>query len=129
LRAVPHDAPFCIIASLDSENIFCFNIGMTADDLRTQNDNFRQSFKGGLVCMTPSFYQRFDKQLRGRAFARLARPMTFSDASDHSEGTFVLAGVELYWKIEMFAGHRTLTLGLITDIDFSLGSGHRAHFL
>ena len=91
------------------------------------NDTFRTTFKGGLVCMTPSVYE-LDRQLRGRAFDRLTRVETFTQ-DDHSEGQFLFAGYTFIWKIELVAGYRTLTLALDTDFGFSLERGHPAHFL
>jgi hypothetical protein len=63
------------------------------------NDQFRSTFQGGRVQMTPAVYQ-LDAQLRGRAMCVLARYKKFDDDSEHDCGVFIFAGYSFEWRIE-----------------------------
>jgi hypothetical protein len=63
------------------------------------NDQFRTTFKGGRVQMTPSVYE-LDDRLRGRALSVLARYKKFAADSEHDWGTFIFAGYSFEWRIE-----------------------------
>jgi hypothetical protein len=68
------------------------------------NDQFRTTFKGGRVQMTPSVYQ-LDDRLRGRALSVLARYSKFDADSEHDWGTFIFAGFSFEWRIEYRAAN------------------------
>jgi len=63
------------------------------------NDQFRTTFKGGRVQMTPSVYG-LDDRLRGRALSVLAQYDSFDADSEHDSGVFILAGFAFKWRIE-----------------------------
>jgi hypothetical protein len=63
------------------------------------NDQFRTTFKGGRVQMTPGVYD-LDARLRGRALSVLARYNKFDDGSEHDWGVFIFAGYSFEWCIE-----------------------------
>jgi uncharacterized protein DUF3768 len=63
------------------------------------NDQFRSTFQGGRVQMTPAVYE-LDPQLRGRAMCVLARYGKFDDDSEHDCGVFIFAGYSFEWHIE-----------------------------
>jgi hypothetical protein len=63
------------------------------------NDQFRSTFKGGRVQMTPAVYE-LDPQLRGRAMCMLAKYKKFNDDSEHDWGVFIFAGYSFDWHIE-----------------------------
>jgi hypothetical protein len=63
------------------------------------NDQFRTTFKGGRVQMTPSVYD-LDTRLRGRAVYAMSRYKKFDDDSEHDSGVFIFAGYSFEWHIE-----------------------------
>ncbi len=63
------------------------------------NDQFRSTFQGGRVQMTPAVYE-LDAQLRGRAMCVLSRYRKFDDDSEHDWGVFIFAGYSFEWRIE-----------------------------
>ena len=63
------------------------------------NDQFRSTFQGGRVQMTPAVYE-LDTQLRGRAMCVLSRYRKFDDDSEHDWGVFIFAGYSFEWRIE-----------------------------
>jgi Protein of unknown function (DUF3768) len=63
------------------------------------NDQFRTTFKGGRVQMTPSVYD-LDARLRGRAVYVVSRYNKFDDESEHDWGVFIFAGYSFEWHIE-----------------------------
>jgi hypothetical protein len=63
------------------------------------NDQFRTTFKGGRVQMTPSVYD-LDARLRGRAVYVMSRYKKFDDDSEHDSGVFIFAGYSFEWHIE-----------------------------
>ena len=63
------------------------------------NDQFRTTFKGGRVQMTPSVYD-LDARLRGRAVYAMSRYKKFDDDSEHDSGVFIFAGYSFEWRIE-----------------------------
>ena len=67
------------------------------------NDQFRTTFKGGRVQMTPDFYQ-LDSRISGRAMYVVSRHSKFVDDSEHDWGVFIFAGYAFEWRIE----YRTL---------------------
>lgn len=75
-----------------------------------QNDLLRTEFKGGVVLISPTVAE-FPPWFRGRALFRMTLAKKFT-RDDHSEGVFVWAGYTWYWKIEMFAGQRSINLFL-----------------
>jgi hypothetical protein len=87
---------------------------MTRAEVITRNDELRTTFKGGLVLMTPAVWD-LDAQIRGRALYRLTLYQAFDEGSDHSEGVFIFAGWTFVWRIEEFAGERSITLMMKDD--------------
>lgn len=94
------------------------------------NDQFRTTFKGGRVQITPSVYA-LDDRLRGRALSALARYNSFDPEGEHDSGVFIFAGFAFEWRIEYRAADgrgpspdpadpdktlRVLTLYAIDDI-------------
>jgi hypothetical protein len=77
------------------------------------NDLLRTEGKGGKVLMTSAVWN-LDPQLRGRALYRMALAQKFTQ-DDHSEGVFLFAGYVFVWTIGMFAGERSITLGIGED--------------
>jgi hypothetical protein len=69
------------------------------DKVVALNDQFRTTFKGGRIQMTPSVYE-LDDRLRGRALAVLARYNKFDPASEPDCGVFIFAGFAFEWRIE-----------------------------
>jgi hypothetical protein len=63
------------------------------------NDQFRSTFQGGRVQMTPAVYE-LDAQLRGRAMCVLSRYNKFDDDSEHDWGVFIFAGYSFEWRID-----------------------------
>ena len=63
------------------------------------NDQFRTTFKGGRVQMTPSVYD-LDARLRGRAVYAMSRYKKFDADSEHDSGVFIFAGYSFEWHIE-----------------------------
>ena len=63
------------------------------------NDQFRMTFKGGRVQMTPAVHA-LDSQLRGRALSAVSRYNTFADGEEHDWGVFIFAGYSFEWHIE-----------------------------
>jgi len=63
------------------------------------NDEFRRTFKGGRVQMTPAVYN-LDPQLRGRAIWAMARYNRFAADSEHDWGVMIFAGYSFEWHIE-----------------------------
>jgi Protein of unknown function (DUF3768) len=63
------------------------------------NDQFRSTFKGGRVQMTPSVYE-LDARLRGRAAHVVSRYNKSDDDSEHDWGVFIFAGYSFEWRIE-----------------------------
>jgi hypothetical protein len=63
------------------------------------NDQFRATFKGGRVQMTPGVYE-LDPRLRGRALCVMARYNKFDPDSEHDRGVFIFAGYSFEWCIE-----------------------------
>jgi uncharacterized protein DUF3768 len=63
------------------------------------NDQFRTTFKGGRVQMTPSVYD-LDARLRGRALYVMSRYNKFYDDSEHDWGVFIFAGYSFEWWME-----------------------------
>jgi hypothetical protein len=63
------------------------------------NDQFRSTFKGGRVQMTPSVYD-LDARLRGRALYVMSRYNKFDDDSQHDWGVFIFAGYSFEWRME-----------------------------
>ena len=63
------------------------------------NDQFRTTFKGGRVQMTPDFYG-LDPRLRGRALCVMSRYKSFDEDSEHDRGVFIFAGYSFEWHIE-----------------------------
>ena len=63
------------------------------------NDQFRTTFKGGRVQMTPSVYD-LDARLRGRAVYAMSQYKKFDDDSEHDRGVFIFAGYSFEWHIE-----------------------------
>jgi hypothetical protein len=63
------------------------------------NDQFRTTFTGGRVQMTPGVYE-LDAQVRGRALQVLSRYTKFTDDSEHDWGVFIFAGYSFVWHIE-----------------------------
>ena len=63
------------------------------------NDQFRTTFKGGRVQMTPSVYD-LDARLRGRALYVMSRYNKFDDDSQHDWGVFIFAGYSFEWRME-----------------------------
>jgi Protein of unknown function (DUF3768) len=63
------------------------------------NDQFRATFKGGRVQVTPSVYD-LDARLRGRALYVVSRYNKFDDDSEHDWGVFIFAGYSFEWQIE-----------------------------
>jgi len=63
------------------------------------NDQFRTTFKGGRVQMTPNVYD-LDARLRGRAVYVVSRYNKFDDDSEHDWGVFIFAGYSFEWRIE-----------------------------
>lgn len=84
-------------------------------DIITANDLLRTQFKGGVVLMTPAVWE-LPAELRGRALVRMTMYQKFSTDSDHSEGVFVFAGLSFVWRIETFAGERSISLMLASDL-------------
>ena len=77
------------------------------------NDLLRTQFKGGKVLMTWAVWH-LDAQLRGRALYRMSLATKFTQ-DDHSEGVFLFAGFMFVWQIGVFAGERSITLGIGED--------------
>jgi len=69
------------------------------DKIIELNDQFRTTFKGGRVQMTPSVYD-LDARLRGRAVYVMSRYNKFDDDSEHDWGVFIFAGYSFEWRIE-----------------------------
>ena len=63
------------------------------------NDQFRTTFKGGRMQMTPDVYH-LDDRLRGRALSALARYAKFAPDTEHDWGTFIFAGYAFERRIE-----------------------------
>jgi hypothetical protein len=63
------------------------------------NDQFRTTFKGGRVQMTPSVYD-LEARLRGRALYVMSRYNKFDDDSEHDWGVFIFAGYSFEWRME-----------------------------
>jgi hypothetical protein len=94
------------------------------------NDQFRTTFNGGRVQMTPAVYE-LDAQLRGRAMCVMSRYKKFDAESDHDWGVFIFAGYSFEWRIEYrakdgtgisldpadpLATFRVLTLSVAQDV-------------
>ena len=78
--------------------------------IRTQNDFFRATGKGGVMFMTPAIDERPDKALI------LKRALTFFDFTpendphkEHDFGSFDLAGRRFIWKIDYY--DKSMTYG------------------
>jgi hypothetical protein len=84
-------------------------------DIIKANDELRTQFKGGIVLMTPAVWD-LEPRLRARALYRMTLYQAFDDESDHSEGVFIFAGYTFVWRIEEFAGERSLTLLMDSDL-------------
>jgi hypothetical protein len=63
------------------------------------NDQFRATFKGGRVQMTPGVYD-LDARPRGRAAYVMSRYNKFDDDSEHDWGVFIFAGYSFEWRME-----------------------------
>lgn len=89
---------------------------MALSSVRERNDLLRTKFEGGKILITPTVFH-IDSQIRGRALYRLTLYNRFSsEEDDHSEGSFTFAGYFWVWKIEDFAGERSLTLSVAHDL-------------
>lgn len=65
----------------------------------TLNDEFRTTFRGGRVQMTPGVYD-LEPRIRGRALSVLACYSKFDADSEHDWGVFIFAGFAFEWRIE-----------------------------
>ena len=78
-------------------------VGSKLTDKRSKiielNDQFRTTFKGGRVQMTPAVYE-LDPQLRGRAMYVMSRYNKFADDCEHDWGIFIFAGYSFEWHME-----------------------------
>src|ERR1700759_586756 len=63
------------------------------------NDQFRTTFKGGRVQMTPDVYG-LEPHLRGRALFFLSKYRKFDPESEHDWGTYIFGGYAFEWRIE-----------------------------
>ncbi len=61
--------------------------------------------------MSRSVYE-LPSQIRGRALHRMTLHEAFDAESDHSHGVFVFCGYVFEWRIETFAGERSITLNI-----------------
>ena len=88
---------------------------MSHADIIKANDELRTQFKGGVVLMTPAVWD-LEPRLRGRALYRMTMYQAFDKDSDHSEGVFIFAGYTFIWRVEEFAGERSITLMTKDDL-------------
>jgi hypothetical protein len=88
---------------------------LTLEEAQRENDLFRTTFKGGLVLMTPAVFE-LPAEVRGRALYRLTLYSAFDDDSLHDHGIFIFTGLTFVWRIEEFAGKRSLNLMLKEDL-------------
>lgn len=63
------------------------------------NDQFRTTFKGGRVQMTPAVYA-LDLEIRNRAFWAVSMYCTFAEDDEHASGVIIFAGHSFEWRIE-----------------------------
>jgi hypothetical protein len=82
---------------------------VTRTQLIEQNDALRTQLKGGAVLFSPGVWE-LDAQIRGRLLYRLSLYKTFDDDSEHDSGVFIFAGYTVCWRIEEFAGERSLNI-------------------
>lgn len=89
-------------------------------DIKTENDEFRTTLRGGRVLMTPAVHE-LPAELRGRLVARIALFSSFADDDDqHDQGVLIFAGWSFVWTIHIDEqGTRTLTIELQEDLFLS----------
>ena len=73
--------------------------------IRVLNDNFRVSFIGGRVVMTPAVSE-LPIDVKSRAFLLVQRFTDFNNDNDpyreHDFGSFETAGEKFFWKIDYY---------------------------
>jgi len=88
---------------------------MTRDEAIKRNDELRTTLKGGVVLFSPAVWE-LPPEIRGRMLYRLSLYSAFDDHSEHDSGVFIFAGYAVCWKIDEFAGERSLSLLLGHEI-------------
>jgi hypothetical protein len=84
---------------------------VTRADIIKANDELRTQFKGGVdACgVGPGAATTRASALPHDALSGV------DEESDHSEGVFIFAGYTFVWRIEEFAGERSISLMLSGD--------------
>jgi hypothetical protein len=78
---------------------------MSAEAIRTLNDAFRTTFRGGKIMMTASVDQLPDC-VKAEALVQVAEFKGFTEDNDphgeHDFGSFDLVGRKFFWKIDYY---------------------------